>query len=87
MNCSIWTDETSDYGTTSCAIYIDDRCVNANRHRIETENTEELDAGCCFTWWFCDDTEHTLRIIAGSTKNGTKTYTQSIQALFGLTVS
>ncbi len=87
VNCSIWTDETSDYGTTSCAIYIDEYCVNANRHRTDSENAVELDAGSCFTWWFCDDTEHTLRIIAGSTKTGTKTYTQSIQALFGLTVS
>ena len=87
INCSIWTDETSDYGTISCAIYIDGACVNANRHRTESANAVELDAGCSFSWWFCDDTEHTLQIIAGSTKNGTKTYTQSIQALFGLTVS
>lgn len=87
VNCAIWTDKTSDYGTTSCAIYIDNACVSANRNRIDTENSEEIDAGCSFVWWFYDESPHTLKIIAGSTKNGTKTYTQSIQALFGLNIT
>ena len=87
VNCAIWTDKTSDYGTTSCAIYIDNACVSANRNRTDTENSEEIDAGCSFVWWFYDESPHTLKIIAGSTKNGTKTYTQSIQALFGLNIT
>lgn len=87
VNCAIWTDETSDFGTTSCAIYIDNACVSANRDRINTESSVEIDTGCSFVWWFYDESPHTLKIIAGSTKNGTKTYTQSIQALFGLNIT
>lgn len=86
VNCSIWNDTTSDYGTTSCAIYIDGACVSANRNRTDVATSTELDAGCSFVWWFNDDSDHTLEISAGSTKNGTKTFTQSIQALFGLSV-
>lgn len=52
VNCAIWTDETSDFGTTSCAIYIDNACVSANRDRINTESSVEIDTGCSFVWWF-----------------------------------
>ena len=84
VSCAIWTDETSDYGTTSCAIYINNVCVVANRHRYgESENSVELDAGCSFAYWFTD-ADITLQIIGGSTKDGLKTFTRTVQALFGL---
>ena len=84
VSCAIWTDETSDYGTTSCAIYINSVCVVANRHRYgESENSVELDAGCSFAYWFTD-ADITLQIIGGSTKDGLKTFTRTVQALFGL---
>lgn len=84
VNCAIWTDETNDYGTTNCAIYINDACVSANRHRLGNATTGlELDAGCSFAYWY-KDADITLKLIAGSTKNGYKTFTRTIQALFGL---
>lgn len=85
-NAAVWTDETDDYGTTNCAMYIDGACVSVNRHRYgESSNSVELDAGCSFVWYFSDSNTHTLQLKAGSSKVGTKTLTRSIQGLFGLT--
>lgn len=84
VNCAVWTDETDDYGTTSCAIYINDACVTANTHRYgENSNSVELDAGCSFAYWV-RDSDIKLTIKAGSTKDGIKTFTRTIQTLFGL---
>lgn len=84
VNCAVWTDETDDYGTTSCAIYINDACVTANTHRYgENSNSVELDAGCSFAYWV-RDSDIKLTIKAGSTKVGIKTFTRTIQTLFGL---
>ena len=85
-NAAVWTAATYDYGTTVCAMYIDDACVSSNMHRYgESSNSVELDAGCSFVWYFSDSNTHTLRLKAGSSKAGTKTLTRSIQGLFGLT--
>lgn len=86
ISAAIWTDETNDYGTISCAIYIDNTCVAANKHRLTTANAIEIDAGCSFSWVFNDNKEHELRIIAGSSKEGQKTITYSVQGSFGLAI-
>ena len=86
ISTAIWTDETNDYGTISCAIYIDNACVAANKHRLTTANAIEIDAGCSFSWVFNDNKEHELRIIAGSSKEGQKTITYSVQGSFGLAI-
>ena len=87
VNISVWTDTTDDYGTTAAEIYIDEKCVTENRHRMTNSHPSELAGGATFVWWFNDNTTHSIIIKAGSSKNGTKTYTQSIQALFGLQIS
>lgn len=87
VNISVWTDTTDDYGTTAAEIYIDEKCVTENRHRMTNSHPSELAGGATFVWWFNDNTTHSIKIKAGSSKNGTKTYTQSIQALFGLQIS
>lgn len=87
VNISVWTDTTDDYGTTAAEIYIDNKCVTENRHRMTNSHPSELAGGTTFVWWFNDNTTHNIQIKAGSSKNGTKTYTQSIQALFGLQIS
>lgn len=87
VNISVWTDATDDYGTTAAEIYIDEKCVTENRHRMTNSHPSELAGGATFVWWFNDNTTHSIIIKAGSSKNGTKTYTQSIQALFGLQIS
>lgn len=87
VNISVWTDTTDDYGTTVAEIYIDEKCVTENRHRMTNSHPSELAGGATFVWWFNDNTTHSIIIKAGSSKNGTKTYTQSIQALFGLQIS
>ena len=87
VNISVWTDTTDDYGTTAAEIYIDDKCVTENRHRMTNSHPSELACGTTFVWWFNDNTTHHIQIKAGSSKEGTKTYTQSIQALFGLQIS
>lgn len=87
VNISVWTDTTDDYGTTTAEIYIDNKCVTENRHRMTNSHPSELAGGTTFVWWFNDNTTHHIQIKAGSSKNGTKTYTQSIQALFGLQIS
>lgn len=87
VNISVWTDATDDYGTTSAEIYIDNKCVTENRHRMTNSHPSELAGGTTFVWWFNDNTTHNIQIKAGSSKEGTKTYTQSIQALFGLQIS
>lgn len=87
VNISVWTDTTDDYGTTTAEIYIDEKCVTENRHRMTNSHPSELAGGTAFVWWFNDNTTHHIQIKAGSSKNGTKTYTQSIQALFGLQIS
>lgn len=87
VNISVWTDTTDDYGTTAAEIYIDNKCVTENRHRMTNSHPSELAGGATFVWWFNDNTTHNIQIKAGSSKNGTKTYTQSIQALFGLQIS
>lgn len=87
VNISVWTDTTDDYGTTAAEIYIDEKCVTENRHRMTNSHPSELAGGTTFVWWFNDNTTHHIQIKAGSSKNGTKTYTQSIQALFGLQIS
>lgn len=87
VNISVWTDATDDYGTTAAEIYIDNKCVTENRHRMTNSHPSELAGGTTFVWWFNDNTTHHIQIKAGSSKNGTKTYTQSIQALFGLQIS
>ena len=86
ISAAIWTDETNDYGIISCAIYIDNACVAANKHRLTTANAIEIDAGCSFSWVFNDNEEHELRIIAGSSKDGQKTITYSVQGSFGLAI-
>nr|DAX01364.1 MAG TPA: Minor structural protein [Bacteriophage sp.] len=86
ISAAIWTDETNDYGTISCAIYIDNACVAANKHRLTAANAIEIDAGCSFLWVFNDNKEHELRIIAGSSKEGQKTITYSVQGSFGLAI-
>lgn len=86
ISTAIWTDETNDYGTISCAIYIDNACVAANKHRLTTANAIEIDTGCSFSWVFNDNEEHELRIIAGSSKEGQKTITYSVQGSFGLAI-
>lgn len=87
VNISVWTDTTDDYGTTAAEIYIDEKCVTENRHRMTNSHPSELAGGTTFVWWFNDNTTHHIQIKAGSSKDGTKTYTQSIQALFGLQIS
>ena len=87
VNISVWTDATDDYGTTAAEIYIDEKCVTENRHRMTNSHPSELAGGTTFVWWFNDNTTHHIQIKAGSSKEGTKTYTQSIQALFGLQIS
>lgn len=87
VNISVWTDATDDYGTTAAEIYIDEKCVTENRHRMTNSHPSELAGGTTFVWWFNDNTTHNIQIKAGSSKEGTKTYTQSIQALFGLQIS
>lgn len=87
VNISVWTDATNDYGTTAAEIYIDEKCVTENRHRMTNSHPSELAGGATFVWWFNDNTTHHIQIKAGSSKEGTKTYTQSIQALFGLQIS
>jgi hypothetical protein len=86
ISTAVWTDETNDYGTISCAIYIDNACVAANKHRLTTANAIEIDAGCSFSWVFNDNKERELRIIAGSSKEGQKTITYSVQGSFGLAI-
>lgn len=86
ISAAIWTDETNGYGIISCAIYIDNACVAANKHRLTTANAIEIDAGCSFSWVFNDNEEHELRIIAGSSKEGQKTITYSVQGSFGLAI-
>jgi hypothetical protein len=86
ISAAVWTDETNDYGTISCAIYIDNACVAANKHRLTTANAIEIDAGCSFSWVFNDNKERELRIIAGSSKEGQKTITYSVQGSFGLAI-
>ena len=81
-NVSIWTDDTSDYGTIKCGLYLDGYCVTENQHRLETTNAIELSAGVTYVWYFSDNEAHTLSGIGGSTKNGKKTITYSVQALF-----
>ena len=87
VNISVWTDTTDDYGTTAAEIYIDEKCVMENHHRMTNSHPSELAGGATFVWWFNDNATHSIIIKAGSSKNGTKTYTQSIQALFGLQIS
>ena len=87
VNISVWTDTTDDYGTTAAEICIDNKCVTENRHRMTNSHPSELAGGTTFVWWFNDNTTHNIQIKAGSSKDGTKTYTQSIQALFGLQIS
>lgn len=87
VNISVWTDVTDDYGTTTAKIYIDGNCVMNNRNRMTNSNPSELAGGATFVWWFNDNTTHSIKVEAGSSKEGTKTYTQSIQALFGLQIS
>ena len=86
-NISIWTDTKDDYGTTTAKIYIDGNCVMNNRNRLANSHPSELAGGATFVWWFNDNATHRIKLEAGSTKEGTKTYTQSIQALFGLQIS
>lgn len=87
VNISIWTDVKDDYGTTTAKIYIDGNCVMNNRNRLTNSHPSELAGGATFVWWFNDNATHRIKLEAGSTKEGTKTYTQSIQALFGLQIS
>ena len=87
VNISIWTDTKDDYGTTTAKIYIDGNCVMNNRNRLANSHPSELAGGATFVWWFNDNATHRIKLEAGSTKEGTKTYTQSIQALFGLQIS
>lgn len=60
--------------------------VDTQQHRLTTAYAVELDAGCSFSWVFNDNKEHELRITAGSTKDGQKTITYSIQGSFGLAI-
>lgn len=87
VNISIWTDTKDDYGTTTAKIYIDGNCVMNNRNRLANSHPSELAGGATFVWWFNDNATHRIKLEAGSSKEGTKTYTQSIQALFGLQIS
>jgi hypothetical protein len=87
VNISIWTDVRDDYGTTTAKIYIDGNCVMNNRNRLANSHPSELAGGATFVWWFNDNATHRIKLEAGSSKEGTKTYTQSIQALFGLQIS
>lgn len=87
VNISIWTDTRDDYGTTTAKIYIDGNCVMNNRNRLANSHPSELAGGATFVWWFNDNATHRIKLEAGSSKEGTKTYTQSIQALFGLQIS
>lgn len=87
VNISIWTDTKDDYGTTTAKIYIDGNCVMNNRNRMTNSHPSELAGGATFVWWFNDNATHSIKLEAGSSKDGTKTYTQSIQALFGLQIS
>lgn len=87
VNISVWTDTTNDYGTTKAEIYIDGHCVMENCNRMTNSHSSELAGGATFVWWFNDNTTHSIQVKAGSSKEGTKTYTQSIQALFGLQIS
>lgn len=87
VNISIWTDTRDDFGTTTAKIYIDGNCVMNNRNRLANSHPSELAGGATFVWWFNDNATHRIKLEAGSTKEGTKTYTQSIQALFGLQIS
>lgn len=87
INLSVWTDTTDDYGTTTAKIHIDGNCVMNNRNRLANSHPSELAGGATFVWWFNDNATHRIKLEAGSTKEGTKTYTQSIQALFGLQIS
>lgn len=88
LNAAVWTDMTSDYGTTTCAIYVNSACVTANTHRYgESSNAVELDAGSTFVYWFQNAENVSVLLKAGSTKTGTKTLTYTSQGLFGLTVS
>ena len=87
VNISIWTDVKDDYGTTTAKIYIDGNCVMNNRNRLANSHPSELAGGATFVWWFNDNATHRIKLEAGSSKEGTKTYTQSIQALFGLQIS
>lgn len=87
INLSVWTDTTDDYGTTTAKIYIDGNCVMNNRNRLANSHPSELAGGATFVWWFNDNATHRIKLEAGSSKEGTKTYTQSIQALFGLQIS
>lgn len=87
VNISVWTDTKDDYGTTTAKIYIDGNCVMNNRNRMTNSHPSELAGGATFVWWFNDNATHSIKLEAGSSKEGTKTYTQSIQALFGLQIS
>lgn len=88
LDASVWTDTTTDYGTTSCAIYVDGACVAANRHRYGEDSINvELDAGTTFVYWFRYARNKQIILQAGSSKIGTKTLTYTVQGLFGLTVA
>jgi len=88
LDASVWTDTTTDYGTTSCAIYVDGVCVAANRHRYGEDSINvELDAGTTFVYWFRYARNKQITLQAGSSKSGTKTLTYTVQGLFGLTVA
>lgn len=87
VNISIWTDTTNDFGTTTAKIYLDGNCVMNNRNRMTNSHPSELAGGATFIWWFADGKTHTLKLEAGSSKDGKKTYTQSMQGLFGLQIA
>lgn len=87
VNISIWTDTTNDFGTTTAKIYLDGNCVMNNRNRMTNSHPSELAGGATFIWWFADGKTHTLKLEAGSSKEGKKTYTQSMQGLFGLQIA
>lgn len=88
LNAGVWTDTTDDYGTTNCAIYVNGACVVANTHRYgESSNSEELDAGATFVYWFVNANNQKVLLLAGSTKTGNKTLTYTVQGLFGLAVT
>ena len=88
LDASVWTDTTTDYGTTSCAIYVDGACVAANRHRYGEDSINvEFDAGTTFVYWFRYARNKQITLQAGSSKSGTKTLTYTVQGLFGLTVA
>lgn len=88
LNAGVWTDTTDDYGTTNCAIYVNEACVVANTHRYgESSNSVELDAGATFVYWFVNANNQKVLLQAGSTKIGNKTLTYTVQGLFGLAVT